>query len=455
MFLIDRFRRKKGDVRSRSRQKSSVIKREKVNKEISKSDRPGLFYRIHGRPDFNLIVLIILMLLGGVLMIFSASSYYAYTEYNDAFYYFQRQLIWIALGSIGAYIVYLTPMKFIKKISPIMLLGGILILLYIVPEALFGHTFTNAEGDIVTSGIQMPLVEALNGATRWLNLGITYLQPSEFVKFALIIYMATWLIKEKKKEITLQDHVQTTIIPFLVVLGAVSSLILIQRDFDTTVVLVLAIMSVYYVSGKDRKHSLGTMAILVFAIIFGFIAMNLEEYRRARVETFAHIAIYGKPSEGDALEGAFQVYNGLIGFGSGGVFGNGYGNSVIKQGYLQEAAYTDSIYAVIGDEFGLMGSIVVIIGFLHFANLGFNIAKKSKDKFQALTAVGVTSLITIQGLLNIGAVLVVIPFGGMPLPFFTYGGSITIITLSAVGLLLNISKENNRQAISLRGRRLD
>src|SRR5690606_10097319 len=127
------------------------------------------------------------------------------------------------------------------------------------------------------------------------------------------------------------------------------------------------------------------------------------------------------PAQDDQLQGAFQVWNGLVGYGSGGIFGNGYAESVIKQGYLQEAAYTDSIFAIIGDEFGFVGSLFIILAFLLIASIGFKIATEAKTKFNALLAVGMTTLIVLQALLNIAAVLVIIPFGGMPLPFFTYG----------------------------------
>jgi len=436
--------RKRAKQPSRNSQNESLIS---VKKKKEKVDRLNLLKRMHGTPNLNLLFLVILLLTGGLLMIFSASAYFAYSDSNigDTFFYMKKQLQWIALGSIMGYVFYIIPINTLKKISPILLAGGIVLLLYILPEALFGNTVIDGNGDSITSGLQMPFVEALNGAPRWINLQFFNLQPSEYVKFAFVIYISAWLSKEKnnkdKNADKLKTHLQNVVAPFLLLLGAVSILILVQRDFDTTVVLVLCILAVYYVSGTDFIHTIGSITILVSSVIFGGFALMIEGYRRARLETFFHIFKYGPKSSPDIVsEGGYQVFNGLVGIGSGDLGGRGYAESVIKQGYLQEAAYTDSIYAVIGEEFGLLGTVVIIIAFLYFTSIGFEIAKKADNRFSSLLAVGMTSLIAIQAFLNMGAVLVIIPFGGMPLPFFTYGGSSTIITIMAVAVLLNISK---------------
>jgi cell division protein FtsW len=438
------------------KQRKSAVKsanKKRQNDSIKTKKRgEGTLRRIHGKPDFQLIIIVTLFLIGGLLMIFSASAYAASSNpliNNDTFFYFKKQIQWIILGGFFGYIMYLIPLKTLKKLSPLILAGGIVLLIYILPEALFGKTLINSDGDTLTSGIQMPFVEALNGAPRWINFGFTNLQPSEFVKFGFAIYISAWLTKEAnntlKKNSDLKNHLTQVVLPFLVLLGAVSMLILVQRDFDSTVVLVLSILTIYYVSGTDVLHTVGSLLILLFTLVFGIFALFLEDYRRERVETFWHIFIKGRPADSDIANSAFQVWHGLVGLGSGGLSGNGYGESVIKQGYLQEAAYTDSIFVVIGDEFGFIGSICIIIGFLYFTSIGFNIAKNAKDRFNALLAVGMTSIIAIQAFLNIAAVLVIIPFGGMPLPFFTYGGSTTISTLLAIGVLLNVSKENNKK----------
>jgi cell division protein FtsW len=408
------------------------------------------FIALNGQPNLSILAIVSLFCLGGLLMVFSASAYYAFSDpaIQDTFFYFKRQLIWIAAGTVIGYLFFIVPLENLKKWSTIILGVGVLLLLYILPEALFGST--TADG--LTSGLQMPLVEALNGAPRWINLQFFYLQPSELVKFAFVIYLAAWLTKDKisKAVKSFNDHFQTVILPFLFILGCISLMIVLQRDFDTTVVLVLSALTVYYVSGSSKVHTLGSIAIVFFTFILGTFALLIEGYRRARIETFFHIFQYGANSQPEVIqEGGFQVFNGLVGLASGWIAGNGYGESVVKQGYLQQAAYTDSIFSVIGEEFGFFGTLLVTIGFLYFASIGFGIAQRASTKFGAFLAVGMTALIVIQGFLNIAAVAVLIPFGGMPLPFFTYGGSSTIMTLICVGVLLNVSKEKNQ--VKVRG----
>lgn len=436
------------NIITRRREQSKLVR-----DTFGKKDQPGLFRKIHGNPDLQLLFLVLLMLIGGVIMIFSSSAYYAVTKYDDIFYFFSRQIFFIILGGIAGYILFLLPIESIKRISPIILAVGTVMLIYILPEALFGKTFVDTNNKVITQGIQMPFVDALNGAPRWINLPIINIQPSELVKFAFVIYISAWLTKperlspktsSKKSLNHVRDHIREVVMPFMILLGLISAMILAQRDFDTTVILALSILTVYYLSGQDRLHTIGSLFIIISSFIFGFLAMIIEPYRRSRLESWFHIFLYGEPRSQEAAAGsAFQVWNGLTGFGSGGVWGNGYGDSVIKQGYIQEAAYTDSIFAVIGDEFGFIGSLLIIIAFLYFAALGFDIARKAKDKFSALTAAGLTALITIQAFLNIAAVQSLIPFGGMPLPFFTYGGSTTIVSLMCVGVLLNISKQKS------------
>lgn len=466
-----RKKRLKAAKKNKSTLRSGPIEREKRKR----SNRIKAFIELNDVPNLQIIALVVLFLVGGLLMIFSASAYYAGTGQNiesqiqteessdltfldenteedgiinyeagDAFFFFKRQIIWIILGTAIGYIFYITPLERLKKASPILLGVGVLMLIYIIPEALFGRTLP----DGTTSGLQMPFVEALNGAPRWINLQFTNFQPSEYVKFMFILYIATWLVKKDTEEndTDVQTHFNNVMIPFLTLLGAISVMILMQRDFDTTVIMVLAIMVVYFLSGTSRVHTLGTLAILSSSFIFGVFALMLEGYRKSRVTTFFHIFQNGPNSASEVIrDGGFQVFNGLVGLASGFLFGKGYGESVIKQGYLQEAAYTDSIFSVIGEEFGLFGTLIVTIGFLYFASLGLHVALNAKTKFGALIAAGMTSLIVIQGFLNIAAVAVIIPFGGMPLPFFTYGGSSTIMTLIGVGVILNVSRRQNQK----------
>lgn len=398
-----------------------------------------------GKPDNTLISLVGFLCLSGLLMIYSASAIAAYNDPNigDSFFYFNRQIIWIFLGVTVAATIYIMPLNFLRGLSPIILSIGILLLLIMVPEAVFG--------------VDMPFVITRNGATRWIDLIITDIQPAELVKFGAIAYVSAWLTRknlpDKPKNMSAaRYHFNYTFLPFFLLLGFISALILAQRDLDTVIILALSIMAVYYVSGQDRLHSIGTLLIMAVGAIAGAFALFFESYRRDRVLSFFTLFRDGRPTNEELLSSSFQVWNGLIGFGSGWLFGRGFGESRIKQGFLQEAAYTDSIFVVIGEEFGLIGAIAVIISFLLLAAIGYSIATKAQKPFHMLLVTGMTTWIIVQAFLNIAANVALIPFGGMPLPFFSYGGSSMITIMMAIGVLLNVSRINNMQEVSMRGR---
>jgi cell division protein FtsW len=396
---------------------------------------------IHYEPDYSLILLVIFFLIFGLLMIFSASAVIAYL-YNDGdtFFFFKRQIIWIGVGSIIGFILYKVQINKYKKLGIYLLIATFLLMLYLIPEALFK--------------VEFPFVKTLNGATRWIDLGFFDLQPSEIAKLAIILFSAGFFsLSEKFKkniEIFIDKrfsnnqtlhiivYLSFKLLPFIV-MGLLAAFVLFQKDLDTLVIIGLIFMTMFYVSNKGSSHNFATIVLLVGCLIAGYFAMTLENYRKVRVDSFVQILINGQPD--DPRGPAFQVWNGLVALGNGGFLGVGYGNSRQKLFFLQEAAYTDSIYTIVGEEFGLAGSLLVILGFLIFLSIGLKIANEAENKFAALVAVGITSWITIQAFLNISANLAVIPFGGMPLPFLTYGGSNTIMILAGIGILLNISKK--------------
>jgi cell division protein FtsW len=393
-------------------------------------------------PNFLLLFIVIVFLLFGLLMIFSASSSIAYI-YNDGdhLYYLRSQLIWIAVGSFAAFIFYIIPVYKFRKIGVYILLVSLFLMLLLVPEGLFG--------------IETSFASTINGATRWLNVGFS-LQPSEVTKLAIIIFSATWFtlsdktkksiegyLKNLKKASEFQYYVLNFIYKNLPILlmGFITGLILIQKDLDTIIILALIFISILYTSDGSRKNTAKVLGMLTISGIVGLIATLSVGYRQSRLGSYLQILLEGEPSEKAKTLESFQIWNVLIALGTGGITGAGFGESRQKLFYLQEAAYTDSIFAIVGEEFGLLGSIAVIIGFLLILSIGLDIAKNASNKYESLLAVGITSWIAIQGFLNIGANLAVIPFGGMALPFLTYGGTNTIMILCGIGLLLNISKK--------------
>jgi cell division protein FtsW len=398
-------------------------------------------YKTKEKSKYNvgLIIVAAILLVFGLLMIYSSSSSLALVYRDgDFFYYVKRQIIWILIGSILAYYFYRLNYEGIKKLGFYLTIGSLLLILYTLPKAIFQ--------------IDVHFVNTLNGATRWIDLGLFDLQPSELFKFGIIIFTASWLTMSQSSIKSIEQFIRRyrdreytyKILNFIYLLFPVvltifgSLLILLQKDFDTIIIIFVGFIAAYYI-GVDKKYQkTAIVVVIILGLLASVFALIGVEYRRQRVESYVEILLHGEPSETSKRAESFQVWNGLVGIGSGGLFGLGYGESRQKLFFLQEAAYTDSIYAIIGEEFGLVGSLSIIFLFLLFLSQGLNIAKDSTDKFENIMATGVTVGISSQAFLNIAANLAVIPFGGIPLPFVSYGGSSTVITLISMGLILKV-----------------
>lgn len=395
------------------------------------------------RPSIPLITVTFIFLVAGLLMIFSASAVLAYVRYEDTFFFVKRQIIFIVIGLVLAYLIYKLKYLQLRSLTKILLIVVTILLLYLLPQAVFN--------------IEIPGVVTLNGATRWIRLpGLFDIQPAELAKIVLIMFTALWLTRSEKTKLKMEKWVKSykdneyiyplvklgySLFPVLVT-GLLCLFILLERDLDTIVVIALTFFAIYYAASNSKRETNHIVIIMILAIIAGVAASILEPYRRERVTSFVEILVKGEPENKQGA--SFQIWNGLIAIGSGGIFGVGYGESRQKLFFLQEAAYTDSIFAVFAEEFGLIGSLILLFGYFYFMSLGLQIAKNAKSKYLAYIAIGVTIWISIQAFLNIAANLAIIPFGGMPLPFLTYGGSNTITTLMGIGLLLNISKNSNQ-----------
>lgn len=273
---------------------------------------------------------------------------------------------------------------------------------------------------------------ARNGATRWLNLGPLSFQPAELLKPALVLYLAGWLEKQRDNIRTIWDG----LVPFAVIMGAISLVIVVfQRDMGTMAVIAMAGILMYFVAGM-RWSDFGI--VMVGAAVFATLAVVAFSHRLARITAFLD------PSK-DTSGLSYHINQALIAIGSGGLFGVGLGRSVQVYGYLPEAA-NDSIFAVIAEEFGLVGSAIVIglLGIVVYR--GFKIARSAPDSFGRLVASGITLWIMFQAIINIMAMLSLMPLTGIPLPFISFGGTNLVITLLAVGILHNISKYTTEEA---------
>ncbi len=402
------------------------------------------------RSYLGLIIVVAILLVFGLLMIYSASSSLAYVYRDgDVFYYFKRQAVWIIVGSLVGYYFFRIKYEGLRTLGYFITIASVVLIIYTIPKALFN--------------IDMPFVNTLNGATRWIDLVLFDLQPSELFKFGIIIFTGAWLTMSSSTQKRIEQFLKNyrdreytykllnfiyLLFPVVVVVFG-SMLILLQKDFDTIVIIFVGFIAAYYV-GVDKKYQKTAIVVVtllgLFASIFALVGV---EYRRARVESFVQILIEGEPSADAKADESFQVWNGLVGIGSGGIFGLGYGESRQKLFFLQEAAYTDSIFAIVGEEFGLVGSISVLVMFMVFISQGYGIAKNTNSKFDNIIATGLTTGIASQAFLNIAANLAVIPFGGITLPFISYGGSSTVISLVSVAILVKISQGGEKATIKI------
>jgi cell division protein FtsW len=279
----------------------------------------------------------------------------------------------------------------------------------------------------------------INGAKRWFILGPASFQPSELAKLALCLFAAVYLSRRRPPQ-TLGELAK----PLGLLTAIFCGLILLEPDLGTTITLCGTMFAIFLVAGVPLRPLL---AAAVIAVGVGLIAIWAEPYRRARVFSFLDP---WSDAEGDG----FQIVQALIGFGSGGITGEGLGESVQKVLYLPEA-HTDMIFAVVGEELGLLGSALVIGAFGAFAFAGFRIALRCKDPFGKLLAAGLTALVCGQASVNLVAVLGIAPLTGIPLPFVSYGGSSLVVLLAGVGILLNIAVNGEvvRTRVPDRGRR--
>lgn len=271
------------------------------------------------------------------------------------------------------------------------------------------------------------------GATRWLSFGPYTFQPAEFLKIASVIFLAALLSGYKEKV----SSSAKSLIPFILIVGSVAVLMLKQPDTGTFLVIFVALLATYIASGARLKH-----IVLIFFCCLVVLA-GLWHFRPYVAERFT---AFLNPTS-DTQGSGYQVQQALIAVGSGGIIGRGFGQSIQKFSYLPEPI-GDSIFAVAAEEFGFVGSVSIIIIFVFFTLRGFKIAAASKDVFGRLLATGIITLISVQALINIGAIIGVIPLTGIPLSFVSHGGTALMFTMAEAGIILNISRSQKKVADS-------
>lgn len=362
--------------------------------------------------DIVLFIAVTILVLFGLVMIYSASSIWAEYKFNDAFKYVKQQGLFIVIGIILMIAVSKIDYRnYYKKTN--MILGVCLLLLVLV----------------LIPGIG----SVRNGSRSWFGIGSFGIQPSEFAKLGLIIFTSKYLANSNK---FLRD-IKKGVIPILLVLFLIFGLIMLQPDFGTGMIIVVSILAMMFIAGVNIKFFLGLGALGVVGII-GLIA--IAPYRMDRIISFLD------PWK-DPLGTGFQIIQSLYAIGPGGLLGMGFLNSRQKHFYLPEPQ-TDFIFSIISEEFGVLGVIIVSALFVLILYRGIKIALNAKDHFSKYLAFGMIFQILIQTVMNLMVVIGLIPVTGVTLPFLSYGGSSLLISMISVGILLNISRHRDHQTIS-------
>ncbi len=355
-------------------------------------------------PDYTLIGVISIILVYGLIMLSSATSAVAYANHGDSYYFFKHQLFGIAIGLVLFYFLSRIDYHIWKKYAAGFLFFSIALLLLVFIPHLGAH---------------------YGKAPRWINVLGFSLQPSEFVKISFLLYLAAWLESRKSK----LHEFNAGIKPFLTALGAIAILMLMQPDLGTLSIIVITALSVYFVGGGKTKH-------IIYIILAGVIAMmilvRIKPYQADRFRCYAD----PNYSPDDIC---YQLNQSLIAVGSGGIWGRGLGASREKFMYLPEVS-GDSIFPIIGEETGFIFSVGLILLFLLLFYRGYKISKNAPDHFGRNLAIGIVTWIVAQALINIGSMIDAMPMTGVPLPFISYGGTAMMSALSAIGVLVNISK---------------
>ncbi len=341
----------------------------------------------------------------GLMMVLSASSVEALRSYGGAWVFFQRQVVWVVIGSVAlAGVARVDYHRWQRLVIPMVVASFVLLLLVLVP------------GVGITAG----------GSTRWLGAGWLRIQPSELAKLAVLLFGADLMARRAD-----QVHDWRAVLrPMALTTGFLAALVLLQPDMGTTMLMVLIVLIMLFVGGLPVI----TMCSIGAVTALGSLAMaKVEGYRWTRVLSF-------RDPFGDAANTGYQLSQSLVALGTGHVGGVGLGASRAKWGFLPNA-HTDFIFAIVGEELGLVGTILVVTLFVFFAVLGMRVALRAPDRFGALLAAGVTAWVCGQAVVNMGAVIGLLPVTGVPLPFVSFGGSSLVVTMIAVGILLNIARQ--------------
>lgn len=358
------------------------------------------------RPDWVLLGAILALLTIGTVMVYSSSAVKGYVQYDDPYHFLKMEVMWVTLGLVAMTAAMRLNLQILRQwAKPALILSIVLLVLVKIPG----------------------IGREVNGAYRWIGLGPLSIQPSEVIKLAMVLVMAHLLAIDPHKI----KSFRRGLLPILGLLGLIAGLIMLQPDLGTTLAIAGTTFFMLIAAGARVSHILalgGSGLALVVA------AIAAAPYRMRRITAF--LDPWADPSGK-----GYQTIQALLALGPGGLFGLGLGQSKQKFLYLPEN-HTDFIFAMIGEELGFVGASIVVLLFFLFAWRGFRVAMGAPDAFTGFLAVGLTAMVCIQAMINMGVVSGVLPVTGITLPFLSYGGTSLVFTMIGVGVLLNVSRES-------------
>jgi cell division protein FtsW len=362
------------------------------------------------QPDYSILVAVIALSAIGILMVYSSSAMREYLKSDDTFGIVGPQIQWAGLGIVAMLVTMRVDYRYLRLVSiPAYAVAvALLVLVLFLPATGTVHSIV------------------VGGSARWVQLGpLPGVHPAEFAKLALIVYLAHWLSKRG----TRIDDLWSGTLAFLIIIAPVVGLVFKEPDLGTTTVIALTAFAMFFAAGANLAHLAGMGAAALLVVLVG-----LRGYQMDRIQAWLN-------PWSDPLGKGFHTIQGLLALALGGVFGAGLGESRLAGGLFLPNASNDFILAIIGEEFGLLGCVVIVGLFLVLAYAGIRTALRAPDTFGALLAAGITAWLCLQAFINIGVVVGLLPVTGITLPFISYGGSSLIISFTAVGILLSVSRE--------------
>lgn len=377
--------------------------------------KPTDIIRIRGNVDRPMLIIILLLFCFGCIMVFSASYSVALSSKGDSYYYIKRHLIFALVGFVALILAAHFDYRWIHKcVLPV----------YIATQVLLAAVLIYG----VASGV----------AQRWIVIGPINFQPSEIMKLAMVLMLASYIARYQYYITDYSDFWRSikygNIIPFLLVGISVFLVILEQHLSGTIIIAMIGIVVIF--AGGGRKMGFGAAGIILLVFL---IIMTQSGYAEERLDTFINQDQYWNPEKGEISDEVWQTVQGLIAVGSGGLFGVGLGNSRQKHSFVP-MPHNDFIYSIICEELGLIGALCVILLFIFFIWRGFVIARRAPDTFSSMVVIGITTQVGLQAILNIMVVTNLIPNTGVSLPFFSYGGTSLMMLLGEMGIILSISR---------------